>query len=137
MLRKIIKRLAEKSFVRSFYDDTADIPDKEYHKVGTQPIPTRKIVGSVDRAHELDGDFHYKGRRMTGRFKRVDSAMVEGKPQEPIKVVKVKRDKRETQYYVADGHHRVANAKSHHFDEINADITEVSSHHDEDNESTA
>jgi hypothetical protein len=141
MLRNIIGRLRgllpKKSTLRSYYEDTSDLPEKEYHKVGTLPIPTEKIVGSVDRAHELDSQFHYIGRRVTGRFKRVDAAMREGKPQEPIKVLKVKRDKRETQYYVADGHHRVASAKAHHFDQINADITEVIARENEDSESSA
>ena len=51
--------------------------------------------------------------------------MLDGTPSDPIKVMKVKRGERDTQYYVVDGHHRVAIAKSHHSKDIHAEVTEV------------
>ncbi len=111
--------------VKNFDDVTTDEEIEEYRKQGKQPIPTEKIVGSVGRAHELDQNFRYRKRGITGRYTSIADAMREGKPMEPIKVVKVKRERAKTEYYVVDGHHRVAEAKKRGLDEMNADITEA------------
>lgn len=96
-----------------------------YRKLGTRSIPTDKIVGSVDRAEELGSNFRYRRRNATDRYHRVEAAITAGQPMDPIKVVRVKRERSETEYYVVDGHHRVAQAKHHGFNEMNADITDA------------
>lgn len=96
-----------------------------YRKLGTQSIPTEKIVGSVDRADELGSNFRYRNRSVTDRYHRIDEAIQSGAPMDPIKVVRVKRERNSTEYYVMDGHHRVAQAKKHGFDEMNADVTDA------------
>ena len=85
---------------------------------GTQIVPVEKVVGSVSRWQNLRSDFFYRtGTAMTGRFQRIGQAMREGKALPPIEVYKLKKpaESRQTapptEYYVVDGHHRVAMAR--------------------------
>ena len=85
---------------------------------GMATIPAAKIVGSVGRAAALRSDFFYKSGKVTARFHRVGQAMERGIILPPIEVYKAhlrrRRGEREalvTEYYVVDGHHRVAMAK--------------------------
>lgn len=111
--------------VKSFDEETADMPVKEVRKQGVASIAVGKIVGSVGRAHELDGRFRYRKRAVTRRYQSIEQAVQSGRPMDPIKVLKVKRKRRDTEYYVVDGHHRVAHAKLHGYHDINADVSEV------------
>jgi len=82
---------------------------------GLVSIPVEAIVGSIGRWQTLRSDFLYRtGQAMTRRFYRVGDAMRAGKVLPPIEVYKLKfrSDGRGTgprsEYYVVDGHHRVA-----------------------------
>jgi hypothetical protein len=131
-LKKLLgMETSEADHVKSFDEATADMSHKEYQRAGQQSIETRKIVGSVGRAHELDSDFHYRDRTQTGRFRRIEQDMLEGKPMEPIKVVRVKREDRDSEYFVLDGHHRVAVAKEDGLESMNADVVDVKPGEDE------
>ena len=112
-------------FIKSFDKMAADIPSKHYRKVGIQSIEINRIIGSIGRAHDLDANFFYRNRRDTERHKRVEAAFLQGKPMQPIQVLKLERSREDTQYFVMDGHHRVAIAKKHGCDTINAEVTEV------------
>lgn len=88
---------------------------------GIKTIPVKKIVGSVGRAATLRSDFFYKSGKVTGRYLRIGEAMRKGKELPPIEVIEAKQPRRVsehpcqpdavTEYYVVDGHHRVAMAK--------------------------
>jgi hypothetical protein len=85
---------------------------------GTQPVPVEKIVGSVGRARSLRSDFFYRGARaMTYRYRRIGELMEEGRMLPPIHVYRLRRrhadaeSSPESEYYVVDGHHRVAMAR--------------------------
>ena len=99
---------------------------------GMKTIPASKIVGSVGRAQNLRSDFFYKtGRAMTARFVSIGKAMEEGKVLPPIEVYKAKvrrqegeREIAKTEYYVVDGHHRVAMAKKLGQDYLDAHVVE-------------
>ena len=87
-------------------------------RAGQQVVPIEKIVGSVDRAKAMRSDFFYRsGRAVTARFERIGEAMKQGKQLPPIELykLKVRRQGREappaSEYYVVDGHHRVAMAR--------------------------
>lgn len=123
-LKKLLQGSADEG-VKSFEEEIAYLPDVKYEKRGLMSIPIGKIVGSVGRAHELNNTFHYRKRASTQRYHSMHEAMRAGRPSDPIQVVKVKRDKTETEYYVIDGHHRVATAKDAGFETINAIVTEV------------
>ncbi len=85
---------------------------------GARIVPVEKVVGSVSRWQNLRSDFFYRtGTAMTARFRRVGEAMREGKPLPPIEVYQLKKSAQPgqapppTEYYVVDGHHRVAMAR--------------------------
>jgi hypothetical protein len=85
---------------------------------GLRTVDVRKVVGSVGRAETLRSDFFYRrGKAMTARFHRVGQAMQEGKTLPPLELYKVIRAPHAasaapvSEYYVVDGHHRVAMAR--------------------------
>jgi hypothetical protein len=98
---------------------------------GVKTIPATKIVGSVGRAQVLRSDFFYKTGKITGRFVRIGKAMQEGKILPPIEVYKARlrrwqgdQEAQLTEYYVVDGHHRVAMAKQLGQDFLDAHVVE-------------
>lgn len=101
---------------------------------GMRTIPAAKVVGSVGRAQNLRSDFFYRtGQAMTARFKRIGDAMEQGKVLPPIEVYKAKlkrqdektgKEVEKTEYYVVDGHHRVAMAKKLGQDYLDAHVVE-------------
>ena len=101
---------------------------------GMRTIPAAKVVGSVGRAQNLRSDFFYRtGQAMTARFKRIGQAMEQGKVLPPIEVYKARlrrqdeksgREIEKTEYYVVDGHHRVAMAKKLGQDYLDAHVVE-------------
>lgn len=112
-------------------DFAAQLPNHNgisFRKLGTTAVPIEKIVGSVGRAHELDKGFHYRKRSITERYQRVSLAVRNGEPIQPIKVYKLKRPRVSSEYYVFDGHHRLAAAIQEGYDDINAVVTEVQIH---------
>jgi hypothetical protein len=85
---------------------------------GMATIPAAKIVGSVGRAAGLRSDFFAKRGGVTGRYVRIGRAMERGVSLPPIEVYRARprrlragREAAVTEYYVVDGHHRVAMAK--------------------------
>ncbi|HET7771086.1 MAG TPA: hypothetical protein VFN74_20095 [Chloroflexota bacterium] len=101
---------------------------------GMRTIPAAKVVGSVGRAQNLRSDFFYRtGQAMTARFKRIGQAMDQGKVLPPIEVYKAKlkradektgKEVEKTEYYVVDGHHRVAMARLKGQDYLDAHVVE-------------
>ena len=98
---------------------------------GMATIPAAKIVGSVGRAAALRSDFFYKSGKVTGRFVRIGQAMQRGVALPPIEVYKARLPRRRsgreaavTEYYVVDGHHRVAMARKLGQDYLDAHIVE-------------
>ena len=98
---------------------------------GMKTIPVTKVVGSVGRAHNLRSDFFYKSGKITSRFLRIGEAMRKGKDLPPIEVYKAKlprpvgdRTAPVTEYYVVDGHHRVAMARKLGQDYLDARVVE-------------
>src|SRR5437763_17219578 len=87
--------------------------------LGPRIVPTEKIVGSVSRWQNLRSDFFYrKGQAITQRFYRIGQAMAAGKALPPLELYKLKPEtggasqaSRPSEYYVVDGHHRVAMAR--------------------------
>jgi hypothetical protein len=98
---------------------------------GIKIVPTEKVVGSVSRWQNLRSDFFYlQGQAMTQRFHRVGEAMRSGKALPPLELYKLKRrpgttgDSPASEYYVVDGHHRVAMARKLGQDFLDAHVTE-------------
>lgn len=100
--------------------------------IGVRAIAANKVVGSVGRWRDLRSDFfHRKGDPMTHRYYRIGEAMREGKDLPPLDVYKIKRDGAgppaagASEYYVVDGHHRVAMARKFRQDYLDARVVEV------------
>ena len=97
---------------------------------GVVSIPVEAIVGSVSRWQTLRSDFLYRtGQAMTRRFYRVGEAMQAGKILPPIEVYKLKsaagtQGSPRSEYYVLDGHHRVAMARRLGQDFLDAHVVE-------------
>jgi hypothetical protein len=118
--RRLVKRLlgrhgAIKSFAREL-EAGGGLAGRV--DAGVRTVDVHKVVGSVGRTENLRSDFFYRrGRAMTARFKRVGEAMRTGKTLPPLELYKVTREPQGgneapvSEYYVVDGHHRVAMAR--------------------------
>jgi hypothetical protein len=94
---------------------------RQLRDAGEQLIPVSSIVGSVDGASPLfDRSFRPVSERARARLGSVLVAMRQGEPLPPIEVY-TWRD----EYYVLDGHHRVAAARALGTDFIDAHVIEV------------
>ena len=98
---------------------------------GIKTVSTEKIVGSVSRWQNLRSDFFYRtSPAVTERFRRVGRAMAEGKALPALELYKLKRrgtvpgESPPSEYYVVDGHHRVAMARKLGQDFLDAHVTE-------------
>jgi hypothetical protein len=116
---------------RDLKDFATQLPQQariSFRQLGIVSIPIEKIVGSVGRAHELDKRFRYRGRVITERYQQAAVNLEKGEPRQPIKVYKLKRLRALSEYYVLDGHHRLAAVIRQGNGEINAFVTEVQIH---------
>lgn len=97
-----------KTGVRSFQADAAAYGPLASRALGTRPVPVKQIVGSVGRAHEPRSDFLSFHQGNTDlRYRRVREIMRDGGCLPPVDLYLLKG-----QYYVVDGNHRVAAARS-------------------------
>jgi hypothetical protein len=102
--------------------------------MGARTVDVHKIVGSVSRWQNLRSDFFYRSGEVTARFVRVGEAMRAGKILPPLELYKLKRRPPAGQppppgadlseYYVVDGHHRVAMARRLGQDYLDAHVVE-------------
>lgn len=87
--------------------------------IGLQVVPIDRIVGSVGRSRELRRDFLFRHQRgLSERHHRIGRAMRAGKSLPPLHLYELLRSAGEQphsdrpgEYYVVDGHHRVAMAR--------------------------
>ena len=88
--------------------------------LGVQTIPVESIVGTVDRRKEFDREFRPTSARVRTRFERIANAQRRGESMPPIDVYRVG-----VLHFVRDGHHRVAVARAHSRDAIDAHVVQV------------
>jgi hypothetical protein len=94
---------------------------RQLREAGEQFIPVASIVGSVDGASQLfDRNFRPVSDRARARLGSVLVAMRQGESLPPIEVWAWRGE-----YYVLDGHHRVAAARALGSDYISAHVMEV------------
>ena len=89
------------------------------HYAGTQPIALDRIVGSLDRSTDFDRGF---GTRTTAQKSRVRDLGRAFRRRElpPIKVYEI-----DGQYFVSDGHHRVALAHERGMLDVDAEVIRI------------
>ena len=114
----------KKAQLKDFYAEIAEGDQTTQASLGLRDIPIHSIIGSVGRAHELDTQFRSKLRGWSERHQRITALMQQGKPLPPIKLFLLQSSKN-AEYYIFDGHHRVAAALQVGFKTINAEVTEV------------
>jgi len=97
---------------------------------GYQVVATADVVGSLDRWRTLRRDFLPLDGSVTARHRRVAEAMREGKALPPLELYAVcsrgsrAAERRSGEYYVVDGHHRVAMARRLGQDFLDAHVVE-------------
>lgn len=106
--------------LRSFTDDAERYGPLVQRPLGLRTVALDRIIGSVGRASELRADFlpraHPQG---DARFRRIKAALERGQTMPPVDLYKFGYD-----YYVLDGHHRVAAARDLGQLETDAVVTE-------------
>jgi hypothetical protein len=122
-IRELLSHLlpGQARHVRSFEEDARHYGPLNRRPLGLRPIPLDRIVGSVGRARELGPDFRPIGgwkHRRAMRYERVRDALKRGQTLPPVELYKLGYN-----YYVVDGHHRVAAMK-----EIAGDEGEIDAH---------
>jgi len=98
--------------------------------LGVRAIATAKIVGSVGRWNHLRFDFFDAAHpAVTPRYARIGQAMRQGTPLPALDVYELRTAKGDGlnqplagEYYVVDGHHRVAMAKKLGVDFLDAHV---------------
>jgi nucleotide-binding universal stress UspA family protein len=107
--------------VRNFGTDVARAGAVTAVRLGLREVPVDRITGSVGRTHELLPTFLPRRSRKedTARFVGVRARLERGDPMPPLELYKLGYD-----YYVLDGHHRVAAARQLGIGELEAEVTE-------------
>ena len=109
------------SGIRHFGNDVAQAGAVSAVRLGLREVPVDRITGSVGRTHELLPTFLPRRTRKedTARFLGVRTRLERGDPMPPLELYKLGYD-----YYVLDGHHRVAAARQLGIGELEAEVTE-------------
>ncbi len=87
---------------------------------GSDQVLVSRIVGTVGRYRDFDGKFRSRNRSGEARFKRILNAMRDGVPLPPVSLYQIKDD-----FFILDGHHRVAAARELGREVISARIVEL------------
>lgn len=113
--------------LRNFARDVARVGALSSVRLGLREVPVDRITGSVGRGHELNASFLPRRPRKddTARFKGVKDRLEHGLPMPPLELYKFGYD-----YFVLDGHHRVAAARQLGIRELEAEVSEYFSSSD-------
>jgi hypothetical protein len=118
------RREAERSVLRSLYDAHPTASAAPRRSVGLQTVPIDRIVGTMRHPSQNTADFkplpRLRGQNWRGRWQRINRAMDRLEVLPPVDLVQVGDD-----YWVADGHNRVAAAREAGAAEIDADVTQL------------
>jgi hypothetical protein len=92
--------------------------------VGLRSVPLERIVGTMRHPSQNTADFlplpRLRGANWRGRWQRITRAMDRLETLPPVELVQVGED-----YYVVDGHNRVAAARRAGGLEVDADVTQL------------
>jgi hypothetical protein len=114
-----LSKLGGKSRLKSFAAEQARVGAVVCNQRGLQIVPTDRIVGSVGRADDFDSGFRPK--RLAGR-RRVRGLRLLFEHElslPPIQLYQIGEE-----YYVLDGHHRVAAARQIGRQFVDAEVVE-------------
>jgi hypothetical protein len=123
-LRHRLPRLRHRAVLPSLYDRHPGAASALRRPRGLQVVPIERIVGTTRHPSQNTPDFlplpDLRGRNWQGRWQRIRRATNDLGVLPPAELVLVGDD-----YYVADGHNRVAAALDAGAVAIDADVTEL------------
>jgi hypothetical protein len=118
------QRRSERHVLPSLYDVHPGAGSAPRRRVGLRSVDLDRIVGTMRHPSQNTADFlplpHLRGQNWASRWQRITRAMDRLDRLPPLDLVQVGDD-----YYVADGHNRVAAARRAGGLEIDADVTQL------------
>jgi hypothetical protein len=118
------RRVAARELLPSLYDVHPGASTAPRRRIGLRAVPIDRIVGTLRNPSQNTADFRplprLRGRNWEARWQRITRAMDRLETLPAIELVQVGDD-----YYVADGHNRVAAARRVGAVEIDADVTQL------------
>jgi hypothetical protein len=124
-LRDRLPRLPRREPLPSLYDRYPQATTALRRPRGFQEVPLERIVGTTRHPSQNTRDFlplpYLRGRNWEARWQRIQQAVDDLSLLPAVDLMKVGDD-----YYVADGHNRVAAARRAGAVAIDADVTELS-----------
>lgn len=118
------RRRAEREVLPSLFDRHPDAITAARRSIGLRSVPVEKIVGTMRHPSQNTADFlplpRLRGKNWQARWQRINRAMDRLAMLPPVELVQVGDE-----YYVADGHNRVAAALRAGAVEIDADVTQL------------
>jgi len=124
--RELLSRIqnfmnADKDKLLSFHDVKEILKPRSEVYRGMQEVPINKIVGSEGRYRDFNKYFLPRSEFLRERWERVDLAQIRDIPLPPIQIYEIGGV-----YFVRDGNHRVSVARSQGQEEIDAEVTSLS-----------
>jgi hypothetical protein len=117
-------RRAERDVLPSLLDRYPGAIAAPRRPIGLRSVPLDRIVGTMRHPSQNTADFlplpRLRGPNWRGRWQRITRAMDRLETLPPVELVQVGED-----YYVVDGHNRVAAALQAGGVEIDADVTQL------------
>jgi hypothetical protein len=118
------RRTTERDTLPSLYDVHPTAGTAPRRAIGLRGVPLDRIVGTMRHPSQNTADFlplpRLRGTNWHGRWQRITRALDGLAVLPPVDLVQVGDD-----YYVADGHNRVAAARLAGAGEIDADVTQL------------
>ena len=118
------RRLTERNPLPSLYDVHPAARTGMRRTIGLKTVPIDRIVGTMRHPTQNTADFlplpQLRGRNWEARWQRINRATDRLETLPPVELVQVGDD-----YYVADGHNRVAAARRAGAVDIDADVTQL------------
>lgn len=118
------RRREEREVLPSLFDRYPTATVAPRRRVGLRGVPLERIVGTVRHPSQNTADFlplpRLRGENWRARWQRINRAMDGLAVLPPIDLVQVSDD-----YYVEDGHNRVAAARLAGAAEVDADVTQL------------
>lgn len=116
------QRRSAREVLPSLYDRYPGAGSAPRRRIGLRSVDLNRIVGTVRHPSQNTADFlplaNLRGQNWLGRWQRISRAMERLERLPPIDLVQVGDD-----YYVTDGHNRIAAARRVGGLEIDADVT--------------
>lgn len=119
-----VRRHAERSVLPSIYDRYPQAGSAPRRRIGLRSVALDRIVGTMRHPSQNTADFlplpRLRGENWRARWQRITRAMERLVTLPPVDLVQVGDD-----YFVVDGHNRVAAAIQAGGAEIDADVTQL------------